>query len=146
MAADLRKASSGDADFIYRAVESTMRGYVEQTWGRFDEALTRKGVAEMVASGWCSIIEFGGEDIGVLSVERQPDQIRLDQLFILPSHQNRGIGTSILRDLAREARLAGKPVKLRLLLVNPARRLYEREGFRVSSSTPERIYMELPVT
>lgn len=45
----------------------------------------------------------------------------------------------------QEARQAGKPVRLRLLAVNPARRLYEREGFRVSSTTPERIYMELPV-
>ena len=132
-----------DADFIYRVVESTMRRYVEQTWGHFSEELTRKGVAKMIAAGWCSIIEFEGEDIGVLSVERRPDQIRLAQLFIVPSHQNRGIGTSILRDLAREARQAGRPLKLRLLSVNPARRLYEREGFRISSSTPERIYMEL---
>jgi hypothetical protein len=27
--------------------------------------------------------------------------------------------------------------------VNPVRRLYEREGFRVVSTTPERLYMEL---
>ena len=141
----LRQAAAADADFVYRVVEATMRHYVEQTWGSFSEELSRKGMGALVATGDCAIIEFAGEDIGVLAVKRHPDHIELAQLFILPSHQNRGIGTSILRSIMQEARQAGKPVRLRLLAVNPARRLYEREGFRVSSTTPERIYMELPV-
>ena len=120
-----------------------MRRYVEQTWGSFNEELNRKNVAEMIGARACEIIEFEGADIGLLSVQRHPHHIQLSQIFILPSHQNRGVGTSILRELAREARQAGKPVKLRLLAVNPARRLYEREGFRVASTTPERVYMEL---
>jgi GNAT superfamily N-acetyltransferase len=140
----LRRASAADADFVYRVVDATMRRYIEQTWGSFSEELTRKGVADIISSGNCSIIEFEGTDIGVLSVERLADRIKLNQLYILPSHQNRGIGTSILRELIHEARQAGKRLKLRLLAVNPVRRLYEREGFRVVSTTPERIYMELP--
>jgi GNAT superfamily N-acetyltransferase len=139
----LRRASAADADFVYRVMEATMRLYVEQTWGSFSEELTRKAVADVIASGSCSIIEFEGSDIGVLSVERLDDRIKLNQLYILPSHQNRGIGTSILRELIREARQVGKRLKLRVLAVNPVRRLYEREGFRVVSTTPERIYMEL---
>jgi GNAT superfamily N-acetyltransferase len=140
----LRRAAAADTEFVYRVVEATMRTYVEQTWGSFSEHLTRKGVGEMIVSGNCSIIEFEGADIGVLSVERLADHIKLDQLFILPSHQNRGIGTAILRTIAQEARQAGKPVRLRLLAVNPVRRLYEREGFRITSTTSERVYMELP--
>ena len=143
MPATLRQASITDAEFIYRVIESTMRRYVEQTWGRFSEELTRKPIADMVGAGTCSIIELDGQDIGVISVERHADHIQLAQLFIQPSHQNRGIGTAILRSLVREAREAGKPVRLRILAVNPVRRLYEREGFRVCSTTPERIYMEL---
>jgi GNAT superfamily N-acetyltransferase len=139
----LRRATLSDADFVYRVMEATMRRYVEQTWGSFSEELTRRDVAGVIASGHCSIIEFEGADIGVLTVERLDDRIKLGQLYILPSHQNRGICTSILRELIREARQAGKRLKLRLLRVNPVRRLYEREGFRVVSTTPERIYMEL---
>jgi hypothetical protein len=48
-----------------------------------------------------------------------------------------------VRDLIAEARSCGKPLRLRVLSVNRARRLYEREGFRVTESTPERYYMEL---
>jgi ribosomal protein S18 acetylase RimI-like enzyme len=65
-------------------------------------------------------------------------------MYILPSHQNRGIGTRLVRELAREAKESGRPLRLRVLSVNPARRLYEREGFQVTSTTPERIFMERP--
>lgn len=122
-----------------------MRGYVEQIWGSFSEAYNRKDVAGSIASGIYSIIESEGQDIGALAVERHPTHIQLMQMYIAPSHQNRGIGTSLIRALAREARQFGKPLRLRVLSVNPARRLYEREGFKVTSVTPERVFMELEV-
>jgi GNAT superfamily N-acetyltransferase len=141
---ELRKGLPKDADFIYRVLETTMRDYVEQTWGAFNAADNRKAVAERIAAGTFSVIRLRGADIGVLCVERHPTHIQLDQLFILPPYQNKGIGTRIVRDLAREAKDAGKPVRLRVLAVNPARALYEREGFRVTMNTLQRIYMELP--
>jgi GNAT superfamily N-acetyltransferase len=140
--ATFRQATSADADFIYRVVETTMRSYVEQIWGSFSEEYNRKNVATTIASGNYAIIRLKGEDIGAISVERHPTHIQLAQLYILPAHQNKGIGTSILRELIREGKQAEKPVRLRILRVNPVRRLYEREGFRVTSTTPERIFME----
>ena len=122
-----------------------MRGYVEQIWGSFCEEYNRKDIARSIASGIYSIIEWQGQDIGALAVGRSPTHIQLTQIFIVPSHQNRGIGTSLIRELAREAKESGKPLRLLVLSVNPARRLYEREGFRVTSVTPEGVFMELPV-
>ena len=46
-------------------------------------------------------------------------------------------------DLA-EAGSSRLPVRLRVLAVNPARELYARLGFVVTSSTPERLFMEHP--
>jgi hypothetical protein len=44
----------------------------------------------------------------------------------------------------RRASAADATAEASGLAVNPAaRRLYEREGFRVTSTTPERVYMEL---
>lgn len=141
----LRAADASDAEFIYRLVEATMRGYVEQIWGSFSEDYNRKNIADSLAAGIYSVIGLDGEDIGALAVERLPTHIQLTQMYVLPSHQNRGIGTSLVRALAREAKASGRPLRLRVLSVNPARRLYEREGFRVTSVTPERVFMELPV-
>ena len=139
----LREAVIGDADFVFRVVEMTMRAYIEQVWGSFSEEMTRANIAKSIASGIYSIIEADGMDAGVFAVEREDTHIQLAQIFILPSHQNRGIGTRLVRGLIAEARVARKPLRLRVLSVNPARRLYEREGFRVTEATPERYYMEL---
>ena len=138
----LREAVAADADFVYRVVETTMRAYVEQVWGSFSEETNRENISKSIASRIYSIIEADGRDIGVFAVEREETHIQLAQSFLLPSHQNRGIGTTLVRALIDEARAAGKPLRLRVLSVNPARRLYEREGFRVTSTTPERYYME----
>jgi ribosomal protein S18 acetylase RimI-like enzyme len=141
----LRQASQADADFIYRLVEVTMRSYVERIWGSFSEAYNRQNIAETIAAKNYSIVQCGEEDVGAISVERHPEFIQLSQLYILPQHQNKGIGTSLVRELASEARNSRRPLRLRVLQSNPARRLYERLGFRVSSVTPERVYMELTI-
>jgi len=138
----LRDASASDADFIYRVIERTMRGYVEKTWGAFNEEGNRRHVADSIAARAFAVIQQGGEDAGVLSVERQPGSIWLHQLFLLPEHQNRGIGSRIVRALIAEAADSRKPLRLRVLAINPAKRLYEREGFRVFCATPGRIYMQ----
>ena len=138
----LREAIAADAEFIYRVVETTMRGYVEQTWGTFSEETNRENIAKLIASRNYSIIEANGTDAGVFAVEREETHIQLAQIFILPAHQNRGIGTTLVRKLIAEASAAGKPLRLRVLSVNPARRLYEREGFRATWITPQRYYME----
>ena len=140
----LRVGAASDAEFIYKVVTATMRSYAEQSLGAFDEDQTRLDITKFLAAGNYSVVQHEGEDIGVLAVERQVTHIYVEQVSILPSHQNCGIGTSLIRKLAREAKESRRPLRLRVLSVNPARRLYETEGFQVTSTTPERVFMELP--
>ena len=138
----LRLALHGDVAFVVHVVETTMRAHVERTWGAFDPELVRQRVLSSIEAQTCSIIEWQRQDIGVLTIVREPTHIQLEQIFILPPYQNKGIGTHFIRETAREASAAGKPLRLRVLVVNPARRLYEREGFAITAVTPERIFME----
>lgn len=138
----LRVATDIDVDFISRLVEVTMRSYVEQTLGSFSRERTRRTVREAVAVDSYCIVELDGENIGALAVVREPTHVQLAQIYIYPSHQNRGVGTQLIRGLVEDAISAGKPVRVRVLSVNPARRLYEREGFVVTSETLERVFME----
>ena len=121
-----------------------MRSYVEQTWGTFSEALTRKSVVEALAAGHYSIIEDEGDDVGAVAIERAADHVQLEQLYVVPAFQNRGIGTGLVRRLIAESERTGKPLRLRVLAVNPARTLYEREGFVETARTAERVFMERP--
>jgi ribosomal protein S18 acetylase RimI-like enzyme len=92
-----------------------------------------------------SAITFCGRNIGAIAVEREDTHIQLTQLYIIPSVQKRGIGTYLIRQLIEEAKGSRKPLRLRVLATNPARRLYERQGFRVTAQTTERFFMELHV-
>ena len=139
----LRPASAADADFIVGVIETTMRAHVERTWGAFNADETRRRVLDSIEAQTYSVIQSEGRDIGAFALVRASSYMVLDQIFILPAYQNKGIGTDLIRTAAREARAVGKPLRLRVLAVNPARRLYEREGFAVTAVTPERIYMEL---
>jgi GNAT superfamily N-acetyltransferase len=134
----LRPAADADADFVLRVTEACMRRYVEQTWGRWDAELTRS----QFSAATHRIVECGGRDIGCIQLTETAEGLHLQRLFLLPEHQNRGIGTRLMRDILERARAAGKPVRLRVLAVNPARRFYERLGFAVRRSTAERHEME----
>ena len=50
-------------------------------------------------------------------------------IALLPEHRGAGIGSAVLRGLLAEAAAAGKPVRIHVERLNPARRLYERLGF-----------------
>lgn len=139
---ELRRASVGDAEFVYSLVETTMRGYVEQTWNRWDEQGVRKFFREAESRGSLQIVCECDVSIGALAVEKHPTHVQLEELFLLPSHQNRGIGSHLVRRIVREAETEKLSVRLRVLAVNPAVSFYKRLGFLVAAQTPERFVME----
>ena len=138
----LRRAGAEDADFAFRVLKETMLEYVVSTWGTWHEEESRRETVEQVSSGRTEIIEFNQVPIGVQLVERPGTHIQLVQLYIAKEFQRRGLGTQLLKRLFVEARESSLPIRLRVLPVNPAKRLYERLGFVVIETTAERLFME----
>ena len=131
---NLRPATVADYDFLFHVLKATMRDYVDQTWG-WRESEQQARFADEFTPEHDRIIVLAGVDIGVLAVEHRADEVFIDKLYILPAYQRRGIGTRLIRDVLAEASREGLPVRLRVLKVNPARRLYERLGFVVVDQT-----------
>lgn len=142
MGAVLRKATGEDAEFAVLTERETMQGYAMATWGEWREAEARQRAVANVLAGRTQIIEHNGAPIGVLRVERTAECIDLKQIFIRPTYQRQGVGAEVLHQLIDEARAAGLPLRLRVLRVNPAQRLYKRLGFTAVKETPEHVYME----
>ena len=138
----LRPATVEDREFAYTTTRDTMREYVLATWGKWNEEEVRRRSSENIASGTTCIIELDGMPIGIRVVEKEPDCIRLAQIFILPAHQRHGLGSKLIEQLLADARSAGLPLRLRVLRVNPAFNLYLRMGFKVVEETAERYFME----
>ena len=130
----LRPATADDYDFLRWLHRATLREYVDQTWG-WDEYVQATLFRERFDPSRDQIVLVDGQDAGVLRVERREAEVFLASLLIAPAYQGRGVGTAILEDLKAEAARAGVPLSLQVLKVNPARRLYERRGLRVTAET-----------
>jgi GNAT superfamily N-acetyltransferase len=138
----LTAATAADGEYLYRLTEQTMRAYAEATWGAWNEQAVREFTDRAARDGSFQLIRRHGVTVGAVRIERFPGHVVLDQLSVATPYQRQGIGTQIVRGLMSEARDANKPLRLRVLRVNPAKRLYERLGFVVTETTNERYYME----
>jgi len=83
-----------------------------------------------------------GQRVGRLYVSRWSDEIRIVDIALLPDSCNRGIGTTLLRQLQAEAHASGKPLRIHVERFNPALRLYERLGFREIADRGVYLFME----
>jgi GNAT superfamily N-acetyltransferase len=89
------------------------------------------------------IIQCDGRDVGWMQAQDAASEIILQQFFIVPDHQRKGIGSEALTQLLAEWDPGGKPVMLTVLRNNPARRLYERFGFAVTDEIGVKLRMKL---
>lgn len=139
----LRPCRADDAPFVVALTETVMRAHSHATWGSFDRDFHRSAFAAAFGKLDHSIIVCGDVEAGYLAIDHRDDAEYLQWLLLLPTAQNRGIGSAIVGDLIAAANTAGKPVRLRVLPVNTgAQRLYERLGFVVTGVEGDFVYME----
>lgn len=96
------------------------------------------------AAEWL-VVEAREVPVGRLAVERRDAGLHLIDIALLPDQRGTGVGSAILADLIEEAEALSLPVSLHVEQANPARRLYERLGFRPAEEQPPYLFMERPV-
>ncbi len=128
-----RKVVAADRDWLWKTKTRCLRSYIEQTYGPWDEDIQRAARfdATFIPED-IHIVSVDGRDAGFIAARQDPDVIQLFNLAIAPEFQGRGLGTAVLRDLLALAQSRRMPVRLQVMKVNPARRLYERVGFKVA--------------
>lgn len=131
----LRQATAADRDWLVQTKSRCLRDYVKQTYGAWDEEVQRSRFDATFEAGEIQIIAVDGRDAGFIAKRDAGDEIQLSNLMVAPEFQNRGIGAAVLRDLLAGAQMRRLPVRLQVMKVNPARRLYERLGFAVTEET-----------
>jgi len=71
----------------------------------------------------------------------QAHELFIAQMFVDRPFQRKGIGTEVMKRLIGEATELKQTVRLNVVKINPARRLYERLGFRVTHEDDRKVYM-----
>jgi ribosomal protein S18 acetylase RimI-like enzyme len=142
----LRNATLDDLGLTYEITRDAMRGYVEQTWGRWDEDEQLQKHRDNYTPETHRLIEVGNAVAGFFVTEVLPTHVWLVKLYLLRAFRGQGIGVALLTRILQDAGELGKPVRLRVLRVNTrAQALYARHGFKVFDETPERVFMECAV-
>lgn len=138
----LRPATAGDYAWLWNLKRETMRAYVEDTWGTWDDDAQEKFFRRTYSPAFVQVIVSGGRPAGLLHVEREPAAIFLANIQIDPAFQNLGLGTAVVRSLLDSARALRLPVRLQVLKVNTdAQRLYARLGFAFSGESSTHRHM-----
>jgi ribosomal protein S18 acetylase RimI-like enzyme len=139
----LRPVTEDDYAWLWTLKQQTMRVYVERTWGAWDEGVQEIFFRQGFFPEKLQIIVAAGRDAGLLQVDRPGHEIFLQRIELAPECQGRGLGTAVVGDLAAEARAARLPLRLQVLKVNPAMRLYARLGLRIVGETATHLRMQL---
>lgn len=139
----LRAAADSDVDWLLELRLATMADYIE----RSGETLSMDDQRARVLADFDSvrIVLLASDPVGMIKIVREPDVWRLVQIQFRPEHQGRGLGALLIRQLLQEATRARVPVTLSVLKVNPAKRLYDRLGFRVTGESPGSYQMRFDV-
>jgi GNAT superfamily N-acetyltransferase len=136
----LRAAQSSDYDFARRVHHVGMRWISERLFGWDDAAEDAKFQRQFVLTE-TRVIVLGREDVGYVQTAEEADAFFLKELHVAAAFQRRGIGTEVLRKLCAEAERIGKPITVAVVKFNPARELYERNGFRMTHEDTHKIYL-----
>ena len=138
----LRKAHANDSEFVFAVKKAAFREYIEQVWGWDDSYQWELHNRRFTTQDVC-IIQFRGTDVGFLSTSSTPDTLKVNQLFILPEYQGKGIGSACMMRIVDDARLEGKSVALQVLKVNTrATAFYQRLGFLIIGESSTHLQMK----
>ena len=134
-----RPISAEDEDFLYKVYASTREDELapldwddeqKESFLKMQFAAQHKFYTEQFPRAEFQVILLDQEPIGRLYLDHRDDEIRLIDIALLPSHRNRGIGNSILKDILAAGELVSLPVRIHVEQFNPALRFYKRLGFR----------------
>ena len=139
MRIELRPANAHDFDYCRRVYFAEMKWIIEEL--RLNMIWQEAGLQNQWQATQVRIITLNGSDVGWLQTFIEDDALLLAQLFIDRPFQRRGIGPQAIHRLIAEGNRANQPLRLNVVKINPAVRLYERLGFRVVREDERKFYM-----
>ena len=140
MPIEFRPALDHDFEYCRRLYFVEMRWIIEEL--HFDRTAQESSFRQQWNPRQVRVIALDGTDVGWLQAITQDDELFVAQMFVDGPFQRRGIGTEVMKRLIGEANEFNLAVRLNVVRINPARRLYERLGFRVTHEDDRKLYMK----
>lgn len=132
-----------DAETLVNMRIDAMRESLERV-GRFDPQRARDRFLSSFDPAFCRFIIADGVSVGLVVVKPADDCVVLENLYILPEHQGKGIGSAVLDSVFADADSRSVPVKVGALRGSDANRFYQRHGFQKVDEEEWDIYYVRP--
>ncbi|MEU7221790.1 GNAT family N-acetyltransferase [Nocardia iowensis] len=137
---EIRPATSADVEAIAELRAVVLRADLTRL-GRYDSQRVRQRLRDEFVAEHTWVIEVGGEFAGCVALRPAADAHWLEHFYLASHLQGSGIGAAVLSHLLEECDRDGIVVRLNVLQGSPARRLYKRHGFVVSTEDPVDVFL-----
>jgi GNAT superfamily N-acetyltransferase len=136
----LRAALDQDFDYCRCLYLGEMEWIIEEL--HLDRAAQEASFQQQWNRSQVRILVLESADIGWLQTLTQDGELFVAQMFVDRPFQRKGIGTEVMKRLIAEAARSNQIMRLNVVKINPARRLYERLGFYVTHEDDRKFYMK----
>ncbi|MBY5828617.1 GNAT family N-acetyltransferase [Rhizobium ruizarguesonis] len=130
-AAEMRRAVASDEAFILELEERALRACHLITGGRF---VPRPGMGDGFP-GDSLIVSLDGKDVGCLTTTITDTVIHIDQIYVLPAYNDKGLDRSILADLIGQARCSGHTIRAAMPSTPELKALFLANQFAIRAET-----------
>lgn len=133
-----------DFDFLFMLKKDNFRIYIEKFWGWNEEEQKNRLKEDLkIHLQHKKIILLDNRPIGIYVTHFTEDgDLFINEISILKEYQNKGIATKIISKQIKENKNKEIRTILQVFKNNPAKKLYERLGFRVYNETETHYQME----
>lgn len=140
----LRRYTDADIPFMKALYRSTREQELQYTpfsptqADAFIEQQFRAQLSHYTTHYCCDhfdIVEVDTQPAGRLFVDIGPREVRIVDITLAPSFRGQGLGEFLLAGVIAQSQRLALPVTIHVEHTNPARRLYERLGFRVKDAS-----------
>lgn len=139
-----RDCEYNDLNFILKLKEMCMKWYTEKIYGWDTNAQIKKTQREIEKfKDTMKIIVIDNKDIGVTNFFEDEGKYHVGLIIVHPNYQKKGIATSIINNYIDIARKDNKDILINTYKYNPAKKLYEKLGFKQYNEDDTHVYLKI---
>ena len=143
-----RKVTDDDLDFLLNLRKKTMTKHLLTAGIKMDSEQHLERIKECYYESHIILVDrqpIGLVKLGIMSLNGTEKSLHIKQLQILYAYQSQGIGSKVITVVKKKALQLQLPITLNVLLKNPARALYLRHGFQVTSKNKLEFQLRCPL-